>query len=750
MTVQAQSISRMVNALFTAIAYRERMTPRLSLLSHSPLLLVLLITAVALILPHNARAQTATVDWADAGVASQGSFPTPTTVTGSDGTTATVEFSSQTEGTGSFDPAFAPTFLSYFSGTIGSGVSPLFVSFNNSSYDPRDKITVTIALNRSVRNLRFSLGDIDFGSFADAVEVSYDDDASGAFTNAATNTAFWTLGSSVTRTNDGTVNGWRGTANSDTASANGNINFDFGTQRVQRIRIVYFSYTGTGNPVGQFAGISDLEFDETFADLSLSKILLGSAPAQGGTASWELTVTNSAASDETASAIAVRDTLPAGFNFSSSSGTGSFDAATGDWTVGSLAPGASASLTIQGTIAGAAGTTITNTAEIIASSANDPDSTINNGVTSEDDYAESSFTVAQGSSGGPSELVCPNGTSIFRWGSISWPRGSLNNSYNVGTLGTINFSITNQGAWVPASRYGGTIPGTSATMTGGYGDGGSSLIYHVNRANRAQQSVTTITLPTRITGAQFEVFDIDSSSGFQDRITVYGLLDGVRVNAILTGSSSNNASGDTVLGDGSSSDTQSFGNATITFSDTIDTIIMEYGNGSAAPNDPTNQGIGLHDISLCNPSVASLSVTKVSSVISDPVNGTVNPKAIPGAIVEYVIQVTNTGDGSSDADSVLITDIPSSDTRMCLLGEASGPVTFSENSGSSGLTYAFQNLSSSTDDLEFSNDNGATWLHSPTPDADGCDATISGFRVNPKGSFAPASSVEVRVRFRVQ
>ena len=38
---------------------------------------------------------------------------------------------------------------------------------------------------------------------------------------------------------------------------------------------------------------------------------------------------------------------------------------------------------------------------------------------------------------------------------------------------------------------------------------------------------------------------------------------------------------------------------------------------------------------------ADVSVAKTSTVISDPFNGTTNPKAIPGAVVEYCIVVTN-------------------------------------------------------------------------------------------------------------
>ncbi len=52
---------------------------------------------------------------------------------------------------------------------------------------------------------------------------------------------------------------------------------------------------------------------------------------------------------------------------------------------------------------------------------------------------------------------------------------------------------------------------------------------------------------------------------------------------------------------------------------------------------------------------AALAVTKTSCVISDPVNGTTNPKRIPGAVLRYQIQVANTG--TSDATSVTVADL---------------------------------------------------------------------------------------------
>jgi uncharacterized repeat protein (TIGR01451 family) len=64
---------------------------------------------------------------------------------------------------------------------------------------------------------------------------------------------------------------------------------------------------------------------------------------------------------------------------------------------------------------------------------------------------------------------------------------------------------------------------------------------------------------------------------------------------------------------------------------------------------------GIHEASdQYSVASASLSVAKTSSVVSDPFNGTTNPKAIPQAIVEYSVVLTNSG--ASAASSVSIRD----------------------------------------------------------------------------------------------
>jgi uncharacterized repeat protein (TIGR01451 family) len=61
---------------------------------------------------------------------------------------------------------------------------------------------------------------------------------------------------------------------------------------------------------------------------------------------------------------------------------------------------------------------------------------------------------------------------------------------------------------------------------------------------------------------------------------------------------------------------------------------------------------------------ATLSVLKSSAVFSDPFNGTTNPKAIPGAVVEYTIVVSNTG--ATAATNVSISDLIPANTAAAL------------------------------------------------------------------------------------
>lgn len=398
------------------------------------------------------------------------------------------------------------------------------------------------------------------------------------------------------------------------------------------------------------------------ADLSMTKTVSNATPANGASISYTLAVTNSAASGATATGITVSDPMPAGFAFVSATGTGSYNAGTGIWTVGSLAPGASATITITGTVTATAGATVTNIAEVASSSVSDPDSTPGNGVVGEDDRATVSFTVSGTRiAGTPPTLTCPL-TTLHDWDAITWAAGSTANSYAIANIGTVAWTITNPGTWLNNATYGGQSPAEQSAVTGGIAGAGQSLFQLTNMLNQSQSAVTTITLPTAVPALQFRIFDVDFASGqFADRVTVTGTFNGASVTPTLTNGVANYVIGNSAYGDATSGDTSGNGNVVVTFTSPVDTIVISYGNHSLAPADPGQQAIAIHDITFCRPQTV-LTVNKTSSIVSDPVNGTTNPKFIPGATARYCILVTNAG--SATSTTVALTDTLPANTTL--------------------------------------------------------------------------------------
>ncbi len=122
-------------------------------------------------------------------------------------------------------------------------------------------------------------------------------------------------------------------------------------------------------------------------------------------------------------------------------------------------------------------------------------------------------------------------------------------------------------------------------------------------------------------------------------------------------------------------------------------------------------------------SSATLGVTKSATVISDPFNNTSNPKAIPGAVVEYAIAIANTG--AVPAQEVGVSDALDANTAI-----ATG-------------TY-------SGSDIQISiSGGGATTTCTVAADADGC--SLSGDTLIIAGASRPdiPAGQTATVRFRV-
>ena len=131
------------------------------------------------------------------------------------------------------------------------------------------------------------------------------------------------------------------------------------------------------------------------------------------------------------------------------------------------------------------------------------------------------------------------------------------------------------------------------------------------------------------------------------------------------------------------------------------------------------------------PSSALLTVIKYSTVISDPQNGTTNPKMIPGAVLRYFITVTNTGNTVVDANSIVITDPLPAQT----LYNAASPVQFTNGTTASGLS-AFNAATMVT----YSNQASGGTPYTYAPNTAGYDANVKGLRIAPGGTMAAATA----------
>jgi uncharacterized repeat protein (TIGR01451 family) len=125
---------------------------------------------------------------------------------------------------------------------------------------------------------------------------------------------------------------------------------------------------------------------------------------------------------------------------------------------------------------------------------------------------------------------------------------------------------------------------------------------------------------------------------------------------------------------------------------------------------------------------AALSITKTSTLVSDPFNGTTNPKAIPGAVLEYVVTVANTG--ALPAGGVNLSDTLDGNLSF-LQGQYNGNASDVQiQVGAAPATFCVA-------------EDGAD------ANADGCNRTGQTLSVNPTVAISVPPAQSATVRFRV-
>ncbi|WP_162097940.1 Ig-like domain-containing protein, partial [Pedobacter agri] len=425
------------------------------------------------------------------------------------------------------------------------------------------------------------------------------------------------------------------------------------------------------------------------ADIQVTKSANTLAPLIGGNVVFTLTAKNNG--PNTANNVSVRDVLPAGYTFvSTTPATGGFDAATSNWTVGSMANGATASITITARV-NAAGP-YANTANITTSTLdpieNNNSSTVTPGPVLSTNLAVNKavdvsnptvgsnvvFTVTAQNIG-PSNAtgvtvndLLPNGYTFvsavpatgttYNAGSGVWNIGSLTSGATAITL-TVTAKVNPTGTYV-----------NTATISGAQPDpipGNNTATATPVPVAQADLAITKTVSPTNPDVNSNVVFTIGLTNNGPSAATAVVINDVLPagysyVSSSASAGSYNNADGKWTLGTVNNAATAILSitakvNATGAYRNTA--------TASTATADP-NSGNNTASATPTPVAITDLKITKTAA--KDIINNaaTVNP----GDNETFTIVVTNTG--PSAATNVVATDV------------IPNGYTFSNSSGSIG------------------------------------------------------------------
>jgi len=126
---------------------------------------------------------------------------------------------------------------------------------------------------------------------------------------------------------------------------------------------------------------------------------------------------------------------------------------------------------------------------------------------------------------------------------------------------------------------------------------------------------------------------------------------------------------------------------------------------------------------------ANITVTKSSVVLSDPVNGTLDPKRIPGAVVEYTIIVANTG-GAQATDVTLTDDLSGETATVGFVADA--------YAAGKGIQLTAPNIN-----------GGATLALTNAADSDPGDYGVTSPNTVTVGGIALSAGEQATIKFRV-
>ena len=137
----------------------------------------------------------------------------------------------------------------------------------------------------------------------------------------------------------------------------------------------------------------------------------------------------------------------------------------------------------------------------------------------------------------------------------------------------------------------------------------------------------------------------------------------------------------------------------------------------------------------------------------DPVSGTSNPRAIPGSKRRISVSIANPDIVATELDALQALLPTPGGMVIALDGDGSGMGTVvqsSEGSPPSGVTFGYSGPSSTTDQVDFSSDNGNSWTYVPVAGSAASQAAVTRVRFRPQGTMAPASSYTITLPYSLK
>lgn len=151
--------------------------------------------------------------------------------------------------------------------------------------------------------------------------------------------------------------------------------------------------------------------------------------------------------------------------------------------------------------------------------------------------------------------------------------------------------------------------------------------------------------------------------------------------------------------------------------------------------------------------VKSVVLTTSSSTTWDPINKTSSPKSLPGGRRRLMVNVSNPDLVPVDANTLGVNLAVPAGTTISLDGDgtlSSAFVLFTDGNPASGLAITYDTPLSTTDDVDFSSDNGGSWGYQPNASSDVSVAAVTNVRLRPRGTMPAGSQFGMSVPVRIK